>query len=272
MQALGFLCEMVRENDRVKSRHKERSFYGQWQHMDETALEAFQKLSLEIVKIVDNSADVSDSLKLAAASALEVLANKFPFDNSIFSECLAPVTKNICSDNLAVSSGCLRTTGALINVLGPKALGELPGIMENVIKISHEISLCSDVKAVKSTGTDDTPVALSTSKESIIFSVLVLLEAVVDKLGAFLNPYLGDIMTVVVLNHHYASGSDQKVKLKGDTVRRLITEKIPVSPVKISLFLLAEISPHFVVVVVVTHFFIFTCINLSRSDLLCHLC
>ncbi|PON51074.1 U3 small nucleolar RNA-associated protein [Parasponia andersonii] len=215
-KALGFLCEMVRENDGVKSRHKGRGLYGQWQDMDETVLESFHKLCLEIVKIVD-SADVSDSLKLAAVSALEVLANSFPFDRSIFSECLASVTKNISSDNLAVSSGCLRTTGALVNVLGPMALGELPGIMKNVIMISREISLCSDIKAVKSI--NDTPVALSTSKESIILSVLVGLEAVVENLGAFLNPYLGDIIKVMVLNHDYASGSDHKIKLKADTVR-----------------------------------------------------
>ena len=234
MQALGFLCEMVRDSDTHKSRRKERSLNGQWQHMDETALESFHELCLGIVKIVDESVDVSDSLKLAAVSALEVLAKKFPSDHSVFSECLASFTKNISPDNLALSSACLRTTGALINVLGPRALGELPRIMENVIKISREISLCSVVKAVKSI--DDTPVALSTSKESIILSVLVVLEDVVDKLGAFLNPYIGDIITIIVLNPDYASGSDQKVKLKADTVQRLITEKIPVSPVKILRF------------------------------------
>lgn len=198
--------------------------------MDKTAQESFQKLCLEIVKIVDASADVSDSLKLAAISALEVLANRFPFDYSIFIECLASVTKYISSSNLAVSSGCLRTTGTLVNVLGPKALAKLPCIMENVIKISCELSLCSDVKAVKIT--DDTPVASSTTKDSIVFSVLVVLEAVVDKLGGFLNPYLGEIITVMVLNPDYALGSDQKVKLKASTVQRLITERIPVSPLE----------------------------------------
>lgn len=231
MQAIGLLCEMVRELDTVKSRHKERrSLNSQWKHMDDTALKSFQKLCLEIVKIVDDSAGVSDSLKLAAISALEVLANRFPFDYSIFIECLASVTKYISSDNLAVSSGCLRTTGALVNVLGPRALAKLPCIMDNVIKISREVSLCSDLKAVKIT--DDTPVASSTTKESIVLSVLVVLEAVVDKLGGFLNPYLGDIITIMVLNADYAPGSDQKVKSKADTVRRLITEKIPVSPVE----------------------------------------
>ncbi|XP_062092226.1 uncharacterized protein At3g06530 [Humulus lupulus] len=224
-KALGFLCEMVRENDTTKSRHKERNLYGRWEHLEETALDSFHKLCLEIVKIVD-SVDVSDSLKLAAVSALEVLASRFPFDYSIFGDCLPSVTKNVSPENLAVSSGCLRTTGAFVNVLGPRALVELPCIMENVIKISREISLRSDVKAIKSN--DDTPTALSTSKESIILSILLVLEAVVGKLGAFLNPYLGDIITVIVLNHDYASGSDQKVKLQADTVRRLITEKIPV--------------------------------------------
>ncbi|KAF4372054.1 hypothetical protein F8388_000270 [Cannabis sativa] len=224
-KALGFLCEMLRESDTTKSRHKERNLYAQWKHMEETALESFRRLCLEIVKIVD-SVDVSDSLKLTAVSALEVLANRFPFDYSIFSDCLPSVTKNITPENFAVSSGCLRTTGAFVNVLGPRALVELPCIVENVIKISREISLRSDVKSIKSN--DDTPTASSTSKENIILSILLVLEAVVGKLGAFLNPYLGDIITVIVLNHDFATGSDQKVKFQADTVRRLIAEKIPV--------------------------------------------
>uniref|UniRef100_A0A803NS19 BP28 C-terminal domain-containing protein n=1 Tax=Cannabis sativa TaxID=3483 RepID=A0A803NS19_CANSA len=224
-KALGFLCEMLRESDTTKSRHKERNLYARWKHMEETALESFRKLCLEIVKIVD-SVDVSDSLKLTAVSALEVLANRFPFDYSIFGDCLPSVTKNITPENFAVSSGCLRTTGAFVNVLGPRALVELPCIVENVIKISREISLRSDVKSIKSN--DDTPTASSTSKENIILSILLVLEAVVGKLGAFLNPYLGDIITVIVLNHDFATGSYQKVKFQADTVRRLIAEKIPV--------------------------------------------
>ncbi|KAL5569803.1 hypothetical protein UlMin_026378 [Ulmus minor] len=226
-KALGLLCETVRDNDTVKSRHKERrNLSNQWQHMDETALESYHKMCLEIVKIVDDSTDVSDALKLAAVSALEVLSRRFPSDYSILTKCLASVTKTISSDNLAVSSGCLRTSGALVNVLGPRALAELPCIMQNVIKISREVSLSLDAKGVKRV--HNTSIPLSTSKESVILSVLVVLEAVVDKLGGFLNPYLGDIITVLVLNHDYASESDSKCKLKADAVRRLVTEKIPV--------------------------------------------
>lgn len=191
--------------------------------MDESAVNSFHKMCEKIVGLVDDSADSSNSLKLPAVLALEVLANSFPSNHSIFSACLASVTRYIGSHDLAVCSGCLQTTGALVNVLGPRSLPELPSIMENVIKIS-------DVNSMQSV--DKTHVTLSTINESYTLSVLVVLEAVIDKLGGFLNPYLGDIIKILVLHPDYASGSDLKLKLKADTVRRLVSEKIPVSPTK----------------------------------------
>lgn len=224
MQALGLLCETVRDHETAKRRHKgRRDSNSQWQLVDGSALNSFQKLCEKIVGLVDDSADSSSTLKLAAVLALEVLANSFPSNHSSFSGCLASVTKNISSHDLAVSSSSLRTTGALVNVLGPRSLPELPSIMENVIKIS-------DVESKQSV--NKTHVTLSTMKEPIVFSVLVVLEAVVDKLGGFLNPYLGDVIKVLVLHPDYVSGSDLKLKLKADTVRRLVSEKIPVSLMK----------------------------------------
>jgi U3 small nucleolar RNA-associated protein 10 len=233
MQALGLLCETVRNQDTVKSKHKGRrrinpNSSSTWLHINESSVESFEKMSSEIIRLVDESTDDSKaSLKLAAVSALEVLANRFPSNYSIYSMSLASITKGITSHNLAVSSSCLRTTGALINVLGPRSLAELPRIMENVTKISGEVSSCSDLKTKCDDG--NTPVAVSSSKDSLILSILFTLEAVVDKLGSFLNPYLGDILEILVLHPEYVSGADLKLKLKADAVRKLLTEKIPVS-------------------------------------------
>ncbi|KAK7852331.1 uncharacterized protein CFP56_039361 [Quercus suber] len=231
-KVLGLLCETVRDHDTVKLKHKGRrrlnpNSSSTWLHMDESSVETFEKMSSEIILIVDESTDDSNaSLKLAAVSALEVLANRFPSNYSIYSMSLASVTKGITTHNLAVSSSCLRTAGALINVLGTRSLAELPRIMENLIKISGKVSSCSDLKT--KCDDDNTPVAVSTSKDSLILSILITLEAVVDKLGSFLNPYLGDIMKILVLHPEYLSEADLKLKLKADAVRKLLTEKIPV--------------------------------------------
>jgi hypothetical protein len=108
--------------------------------MDETALGLFEKMSLEIISLVDESIDDSStSLKLAAVSALEVLVSRFPSNYSIFCKSLASVAEGITSHNFAFSSSCLHTTGSLINVLGPRSLAELPRIMDNVIKISGSL-------------------------------------------------------------------------------------------------------------------------------------
>ncbi|CAL5366770.1 unnamed protein product [Camellia sinensis] len=229
-KALGLLSETVRDSGTMKPKHERRGLTSKstssWLHLDGSAVESFKKMCSEILTLVDDSVDDSNtSLKVAAVSALEVLAYKFSSNYSIFNMCLASVTKNIQSDNLAVSSCCLRTTGALINVLGPRALPELPSIMENVLRRSN---VFSSVSAITTSGEDNASIPLTDSKESLYMSVLFALEAVVDKLGGFLNPYLGDILKLVVLHPKYASGSDPKLKFKADVVRKLITEKVPV--------------------------------------------
>ncbi|KAK8586579.1 hypothetical protein V6N13_010167 [Hibiscus sabdariffa] len=221
-KALEILCETVKDHVSAKSKRKEKieldpNSNSNELHLDDTGLKSFQKMCAEIVQIVDGSIDESNaSLKLAALSTLDILAQRFSSDHSVFGMCLASVTRGISSENMAVSSSCLKTTGTLVNVLGPKALAELPCIMENVIKKSRAISVCSNLKSGSAECT------------SILLSILVTLEAVVEKLGGFLNPYLGDLIELMVLHPAYVSGSDLKLKTRADLVRKLLTEKIPV--------------------------------------------
>ncbi|KAF5743615.1 hypothetical protein HS088_TW08G00200 [Tripterygium wilfordii] len=229
-KALGLLCDVVRNDGRIKSKHKDRGYSnpvisGHWLHMNDSAVESFHKTCMEIIRIVEDSIDESStSLKLAAVSALEVLARRFPFDHSIFSMCLKSVTKCITSHNLTISSSCLRATGALVDVLGPQALAELPRIMKNLIKKAREITSCVDERMRY---INDTPPSVpSISNESIMLSVLVTLEAVIDKLGGFLSPYLEDVIDLLVLSPEYTSGPDSKLKLKADTLRKILTDKI----------------------------------------------
>ena len=221
LQALGLLCEVARNHKNVslklkgnKGSRSTPSFL--LLHMNETSQESLNTLCLEIIRVLDDSSNTS--LKVAAVSALEVLAERFPSNNSIFSLCLGSVTRHIVSHNLAVTSSCLRTTAALINVLGPKSLAELPKIMDNVMKSSRRV--LADMKP-------ETIDVLSASNESH-FYVLITLEAVVDKLGGFLNPYLTNIMELLVLYPEYVSGVDAKVESRAHGVRKLLAEKIPV--------------------------------------------
>ncbi|XVE62422.1 hypothetical protein DITRI_Ditri06bG0116700 [Diplodiscus trichospermus] len=134
------------------------------------------KLKVSKVGIVDSIEESNASLKLVTLSTLEILAQKFSANHSVFSMCLASVTKGISLENLVVSSRCLKTTSALINVLGCMALAELP---------------------------------------------------FVDKLGGFLNPYVGDILELMVLHPTYVSRLDLKLKVRANLVRKLLIDKIP---------------------------------------------
>lgn len=216
------------------SKHQERkgsskSLRNSWLHFDKTTQKSFGKMCLEILKLVDDSSDdpAGVQLKLAAISTLQILASCFPSDDSIFSMCLSCVSRNICSKNTAVSSASLHATGALIDVLGPRALSELPGIMKGMLSIIHNTSLPVIEETMKLDR--DTSSASIKLKDSILTSVLVSLEAVVDELGGFLNPYLSDILKLVVLHPYYALAPEMKLKAKVDVVRKLITEKIPAS-------------------------------------------
>ncbi|KAL7147604.1 hypothetical protein ABFS83_06G118300 [Erythranthe nasuta] len=222
-KALGLLSETVKDlgtGTKLKKKGSVSSIRSSWQQLDEVSLKSFEKLCLSIKKLLDDAREdiSSTSLELAAVSALEVLANRFPSHDDVYSKCLKSVCKRICSDNSALSSHCLRATGALVNALGPKALEELPSVMKCVLE-----KFPAETKK-----TVDSAIGSSSSVDSLFMSVLLTLEAVVNKLAGFLNPYLTRILQLVVLHPLSFSSSDPKLKLKADVVRKLITEKIPV--------------------------------------------
>lgn len=228
LQALDLLCETARSHKTVSSKRKESKASSSnpkfpWLHMDESSQESLDKMCSEIVRVIDKPiSDSNASLKVVAVSALEDLANGFPY-NSIFNVCLRSVTRCESSGNLDLTSSCLRTTASLTNVLGPKALAELPRIMENVKSFSEVLSNPDIRDATKKANS-------SGSIESYLLSVLTTLEVVVDKLGGFLNPYLTNIIDLLVLRPQYISGTETKVESKTSGLRKLLAERIPVSP------------------------------------------
>ncbi|KAK4480629.1 hypothetical protein RD792_013707 [Penstemon davidsonii] len=227
-KALGLLCETMKDFGTNAKRERKglvSSLRNFWLHLNETSLQSFEKLCSKILALLDARDDVvGTSLKLAAVAALEVLANRFESYDRVFSTCLGSVCKRICSDNSALSSHCLRATGALINALGPKALPELPNIMKHVLRKSRDVSSV----VAETRRTTDSLAASPNSVDSHFMSILLTLEAVINKLGGFLNPYLGDILRLIVLHPLLISTSDIKLKMKADVVRKLITDKIPV--------------------------------------------
>ncbi|KAL0708491.1 hypothetical protein Bca4012_074917 [Brassica carinata] len=219
-KVLGLISARAKDSSTSKLKHKKRlpnqKRGNPWLNLDEAAVEAFGKMCEEIVNVIVETDEDSDvPAKRAAISTLEVLASRLPSGHPIFSKCLASVAEGISSKNLGVSSSCLRTTGALINVLGPKALVELPRIMKNLVQQSREVTSASTGDA-------------TAEEQLLMMSVLVTLEAVIEKLGGFLNPHLGDIIRLMVLHREYVSDFDKNLKSKANAIRRLLTEKIPV--------------------------------------------
>lgn len=197
-----------------------------WVHLDETSRKSLEKLCSKILKLLDAPEDdVGTTLQVAAVSAIDVLANRFPSNDRVFSMCLGSVCKRITSDNFVLSCHCLRATGSLVTALGTGALPELPGIMEHMMSKSHAFSSA----AVETERTMASTKSSSKPLDSIFISLLISLEAIVNKLGGFLNPYLGDVLRLVMLHPSSLSPSEQKSISKADAVRKLITDKIPVS-------------------------------------------
>lgn len=216
--------KVLSTNAKLDKKASNSSIRSSWLHLNETSLESFENLCKEILTLLDAPDVSSTSLKLAAVSALEALTNKFHSQDRIFSLCLGSVCREICSDNSVLSNHCLRAAGALINALGPRGLPQLPSVMEYVLRKSRDVSsVTAETQRKDKSATG--------SSSSLFMSIFLTLEAVVNNLAGFLSPYVGDILRLVVLHPLSFSSSDLKLKLKADVVRKLITEKIPVSSI-----------------------------------------
>ncbi|CAM8996672.1 unnamed protein product [Rhodiola kirilowii] len=229
-KALLVLCETMKDQNMAKAsgrRNSKTETVSLWLHADESTRQSFDMLCLQIIQLVDNDNDSSSSsLKMAAVSAIEVLATRSPLNQSIFGKCLTSISKSIDSIDMHVASCCLRAAAALINQLGPRALPELPFIMDNILKRFRDLSAClplgsKDIDSCPSLG------SLNLS-ESFMVAVLDFLAVAIDKLGGFLNPYLVDIIQLLVLYPDCVSTTHPKLRSRADVVRKLFAERINV--------------------------------------------
>ncbi|KAK8952929.1 hypothetical protein KSP40_PGU017461 [Platanthera guangdongensis] len=65
-------------------------------------------------------------------------------------------------------------------------------------------------------------------KVPLLLSTLSALETVITNLGGFLNPYLDDILDIVILHPEYVLDVETKIKTRASAVRKLLTQKVPV--------------------------------------------
>ncbi|KAL6651157.1 hypothetical protein ACP70R_010082 [Stipagrostis hirtigluma subsp. patula] len=230
-KALGILSETARGNSLLqikqrKTRKLKNSSLTTTIMVDKTSGPYFNNLCLKILELIDRVVDSDTSVKIAAISSLDTLAKEYPYDNSAYSKCLATIVNHIGSGDAVISSGLIQTAGSLINVLGSKALPHLPLIMKNMMLRSHEVSCCPSGNYAH--GSTRTAAKLSSQTIPMLVSVLTTIEVIVEKLGEFVNPYLDEILDLVVLHPECGAHMDSKLDAKAEDVRKLLTEKVPV--------------------------------------------
>ncbi|XP_020693820.1 uncharacterized protein At3g06530 isoform X3 [Dendrobium catenatum] len=223
-KTLGLLCESIKDQvpgqkdmERANKKRKTTVFA-----IPVTAhvVPSFIELCSKINHLVSR-ASAQIPVKLAAISSIETLAKELPCDDPIFGTCLQCVIEEINSSDLALSSACIRSTAALVGVLGSQALKQLPCIMTHIFKKAHEVSRCPQIQSKQGEN------GIESHKVPVFLSILSALEAVITHLNSFLNPYLDEILDVIILHPEFVSDLDVKLKLKAVAVRKLLTEKIP---------------------------------------------
>lgn len=230
-KTLGILCETARANSLVqnkqrkarKLKHNSRSTVLP---VDESSGPFFSELCYKILELIDRGTESDTSVKIAAISSLETLAKEYPSENPAYTKCLATIINHISSGDAVTSSGLINAAGSLINVLGSKALPQLPLIMKNMLQRSHQVSCCPSGKYADSF--TRTVAGFSNQSTNILLSVLTTIEVIVQKLGEFVSPYLGEILDLVILHPECAAQIDGKLDAKAADVRRLLTERVPV--------------------------------------------
>ncbi|GJM97067.1 hypothetical protein PR202_ga13965 [Eleusine coracana subsp. coracana] len=176
-KTLGILSETARGNSLVQNQQRKARKLSSLTasiKVDQNSGPYFGELCLKILVLVDRGVDSDASVKIAAISALETLAKEYPLDNPTYINCLAEIIHHIGSGDTVTSSASVRTAGALINVLGSKALPQLPLIMKNIMLGSHQVLCCPTGNYA-----DDctqTSARLSSQTTTMLLSVLTTIE------------------------------------------------------------------------------------------------
>ncbi|TKW05794.1 hypothetical protein SEVIR_7G200000v4 [Setaria viridis] len=246
-KALGILSETARGNSLVqnkqsKARKLKHSSVITAIKVDKISGPYFSNLCLKILELIDRVVGSDTSVKIAAISSLETLAKEYPSDDPVYSKCLSTIINHIGSADAAMSSGLIHTAGSLIDVLGSKALPQLPLVVKNIMLIAHQVSCCPSGSYAH--GSTKATTRLSNQDTAMLLSSLTTIEVVVEKLGEFVNPYLKEILDLVVLHPECSSHMDTRLDAKAADVRKLLTEKVPVRLILPPLLDLYSVAPN----------------------------
>jgi hypothetical protein len=168
--------------------------------------------------------DASSGVKIAAIEALEKCATRLAGTSRAASlvDILAAVVSVLDAKKKALCVTGVRCVGTLVSILGPRALPSLPGIMTQLLIMGRDAMVNPSYPG----GTKE---SIATAGTDIIASVLKTLGVIVENLGAFLNPYLADLISFLVLQPTVIKAPDAKVTSNAVALRDLISAKIPVS-------------------------------------------
>lgn len=187
------------------------------------------QMVLQITKLL-SSPIVEDSLllsiKLAAVEALEVcvrrLAGSASSSSGVLVDCLPAVVAMFSSKKKVLCAAAVSCVTTLLCTLGPRALPYLSTIISQLLSTAQH-ALPSSQQLGETTGLD------TTGGPELLLAILKAVEAIVNNLGAFLSPYLGDIIALVVLEPAILTASDVNISARAAALRFLIPDKIPVS-------------------------------------------
>jgi U3 small nucleolar RNA-associated protein 10 len=191
----------------------------------------YSSLASKIASLLDGpSEDPSPSTKQAALAALEAIAGRFGAETpetlgsavgAVLANAEPPKTPK-CSKkakglaegtvNSAVASVAVRCAATICAALGPRALPQLPGVLETVLG-------CAQRQLVAQNGS-----GLSEEQLDLLVVCISAIEKLVSELGAFLSPYLGQVLDLVLLQPAVLTSAAAE---RAAAVRALLPEKLP---------------------------------------------
>lgn len=172
----------------------------------------------EIMGVLAES-ESSLSTKHAAILALDIYAQRYHGSSfQVFVSCIPALVASIKTSGKSLGAAAVRCTASIFRLLGPEALPALPDAVGEILKTAELLrGKASDVGE-----SDDDGVP------KMCLAILAALEALVEKLGLFLSPYLYDILGVVVLQQDFVNSASVEVNSKCAELRKLLPDKIPV--------------------------------------------
>jgi len=227
-QVLILYASRMKMEDDVRE-HPHRSNKVEQKSTDKNILTKELELQERIVSLISDILlapieDASAGVKLAAIDGLEKCASRLASTSraGYLVNILPAAVSVLTAKKKALCVAGVRCMGTLVSILGPRALPSLPAIVTQLLIMGRDAMPMSSftegsIELSVNAGTD------------IISSVLKTVGVILENLGAFLNPYLSDIISFLVLQPSVIKAPDVNVTSNAVAVRELISDKIPVS-------------------------------------------